>query len=291
MIRITRSLALLLLAALAAFSIGGTPAFAAAPVVPWASIAFNGSADTNTPVLIVSGTLPATTKLPAVVEVATPAGSTLQWAGEILGGDASKDIEVKPTKTSRDGLDIYTFTMSKALTAQVEVSAAPPVTVAGDLYTVNFSQKVWADVPVAGMAVQIPASAQLSTPPTGTAGLAPGPTGFQFYQQDFTKVKKGDVVNVTFSYKVGTGSAAGAKGATGGSTSSLVVPILLIGIAAAVGYALFMGVRRKLADAEDADEYEYDDKFDEEEYEDEGAFADADEELPPPPAPRKSRKK
>jgi hypothetical protein len=265
MTRITRTLALVCLSALAALSIG-VPAALAAAVTPWESVAFNVNTDTNSPMLIVSGTLPEKTPLPATVELAVPMGSTLQWAGEILGGDPSADPKVSPTKTQRDGQEIYTFTLTKSHIAQLEVSTQAPVTFDGTVYTVDFKQPVWTDLPGVGIAVQIPQTAQLSETPTGSAGLAPGPTGFQYYQQDFTKVKKGTVLEAKFSYTLGTGGAAGSAGAAGSTgTSSLAIPILLVGIAAALGVALIIGVRRKLSGGsadEDYDDFEDDDAED-----------------------------
>ena len=238
----TRSLTLLCLTALAALSIG-VPAALAAPVAPWESISFNVGTGADAPVLIVSGTLPVKATLPAKVELGAPTGTTVQWAGEILGKDPSKDIEVTPVKSQRGGLDIYTFTLTKSRTAQLEVKTVSPVTVNVDVYVVDFTVPVWTDVPKAGVAVQIPTTAQLSETPTGTAGLAPGPTGFQYYQKDFSAVKKGDTLRAKFSYTMRTGGAA-AGGSSGGA---VLVPILFTVVAVVLGVGLVIGVRRKLS--------------------------------------------
>jgi len=245
MIRFTRSFALLCLAALAALSIGVPRAFAA-DVTPWKSVAVSVSTDPGEAVLIVSGTLPEGTPLPATVELAIPSGGVVQWAGEILGGDAAQDPEVQPVKSVRDGQDVYRFTLTKALTGQLEVSVSPPVTTAGDVNTVDFAIPAWADFPEAGVAVKIPASAALSVVPTGTAGLAPDTATTQYYQQEFTNVKKGDLIGAKFSYTLQAAGAAGAPTAAG-TGSGLVIPILLVMVAAAIGVALVVGVRRKLA--------------------------------------------
>lgn len=256
--RMTRSVSLVCLTALAVVSIA-VPAAFAATVTPWESLSANVSTDPNAAVLIVSGTLPESTQLPATVELAAPSGSTLQWAGEILGGDISEDIEAATTKSVRDGQDIYTLTLTKSHIAQLEVTTVAPVTINGDVYMVDFSVPSWTDVPKFGIAVQIPVSAQLSEPPTGTAGLAAGPAGFQYYQQDFIDVKKGESLGLAFSYKLGAAApVAGAAGATGSTGTSVVVPLLLVAVALALGVALVLGVRRKLA----ANAYDEDDTDD-----------------------------
>jgi len=249
--RFTRFLALTCLTLLTAVSVG-VPAALAAPVASWESISLNVGSSSDAPVLIVAGVLPESTKLPATVELAAPTGSTLQWAGEILGGDASADPEVVTTKSQRDGQDIYTFTLTKSRNAQLEVTTQSPIAVDGDVYTVKFSLPAWTDAPSGGVAIQIPVSARLTEPATQSAGLAPGPTGYQYYQQEFTDVKKGDPLAVDFSYTLAT-AAPGAS--TTGGTGGPVVPIILVAIALALGAGLVIGVRRKLNGGAEVQEY------------------------------------
>lgn len=251
MTRITHFLALTCLSVLFAASIGVSAAVAA-PVAQWDSVSLNVGSSSAGSVLIVAGMLPETTKLPATVELAVPAGSTLQWAGEILGGDALADPEVATIKSQRDGQDIYTLTLTKSRNAQIEVVTQSPIVVNGDVYSVTFSQPAWTDVPTAGVAIQIPVNARLSEPATGGAGLASGPTGFQYYQQEFTKVKKGDPLSVTFSYTLAT-AAPGA--ATTKGTGGLLIPVILVAIALALGAGLIIGVRRKLNGGAYTEEY------------------------------------
>ena len=255
MTRITRFLTLTCLSLLFATSIGVSAALAAP--VQWESISLNVGSSADAPVLIVAGVLPKSAKLPATVELAAPTGSTLQWAGEILGGDASADPEVVTTKSQRDGQDVYAFTLTKSRTAQLEVTTQSPITVNGDVYTVSFSQPAWTDVSSAGVAIQIPVSARLTEPATATAGLAAGPTGFQYYQQEFTKVKKGDPLGVTFSYTLAT-TTPGAATTTG--TGGPLIPIILVAIAVALGAGLVIGVRRKLNGDAVVEEYAAEDE-------------------------------
>jgi len=252
MTRFTRFLSLTCLSLLFAASIG-VPAAMAAPVSPWESVSLNVGSSSDGSILIVAGVLPESTKLPATVELAAPSGSQIQWAGEILGGDVSADPEVTTTKSQRDGQDIYTFTLTKSRNAQLEVMAQSPIMVNGDTYTVQFSQPAWTDVPSAGVAIQIPVSARLTEPATSTAGLAAGPTGFQYYQQEFTDVKKGDPLAVSFSYTI---PVTDPGAATAGGGSGVIVPLILVAIAVALGVGLVIGVRRKLNGGADFEEYD-----------------------------------
>lgn len=244
MIRTVRSLALAMMAALFALTVG-VPTALAAPALPWESVSLNLSTDADTPLLMVSGKLPESTPLPATIVLAVPAGAEVQWAGEVLGGDPSDDPTAQPTKTTKGGQDLYTFTLTKSHIAQIEAIVPPAMTTANGLYSVNFSQVAFADAPEYVVAIQIPQAAQLSETPTGTASLAPGPTGFRYYQQSFSKVKAGEPIAVTFSYTLPSGATTGAApAATGGS--SMLVPILLVGVALLLGAALVVGVRRKM---------------------------------------------
>lgn len=245
MTRTVRSLALAMMAALFALTLG-VPAALAAPALPWESISLNLSTDADTPLLMVSGKLPDSTPLPATIVLAVPAGAEVQWAGEVLGGDPSADPTAQPTKTTKDGQDLYTFTLTKARIAQIEAVVPPAIVTTNGLYSVNFSQVAFADAPEYVVAIQVPQAAQLSETPTGTASLAPGPTGYRYYQQSFPKVKAGDPIAVAFSYTLPAGATTGTAAPAAGGGSSMLVPILLVGVALLLGAALVVGVRRKM---------------------------------------------
>lgn len=245
MTRIVRLFALAAMAALVTLAIG-VPAALAAPATQWESISLNLSADADTPLLMISGKLPDSTALPATVALSVPAGAEVQWVGEVLGGDPAADPTATPTKTTSGGYDIYTFTVTKARIAQIEAIVPPVVTTSNGVYDVNFSQAAFADTPEYSVAIQIPQAAQLSETPTGTASIAPGPTGFRYYQQSFANVKTGDPIGVAFSYTLAAGATTGTAAPAAAGGSDMLVPILLVGIALLVGAALVVGVRRKM---------------------------------------------
>lgn len=60
------------------------------------------------------------TKLPATVKLAIPKGAQIQWAGEVLGGDASKDIQAAYKLNRKKDYDEVVFSLTKGKAAQVE---------------------------------------------------------------------------------------------------------------------------------------------------------------------------
>jgi len=60
------------------------------------------------------------TPLPIPVKMAIPKGARVSWAGEILGGDVSKDITASYKVNPKKDYDEVAFTLSKARSAQVE---------------------------------------------------------------------------------------------------------------------------------------------------------------------------
>ena len=124
-----RPLVLIIATAILAFS---APALALAASGPWSSVnmtLIEGTA--KQPVLLVLGALPANTTLPAKVSLPIPAGSTIGWVGEILGGDASKDPSVKYTVKAGKDYDLVEFTLTQARLGQVETTVQGAVTSKG----------------------------------------------------------------------------------------------------------------------------------------------------------------
>lgn len=74
----------------------------------------------NQALLVEQAILASTTTLPAEVRFAVPKGAVLQWTGEILGGDVSKDISTTPTVNSLADYEEVVFTVTKSRTAQIE---------------------------------------------------------------------------------------------------------------------------------------------------------------------------
>jgi hypothetical protein len=98
-------------------------------------------------------------KLPTSYQVAVPvpAGSTLLWAGEVVGENPAGDITARDVKTVKAGKQmLVTFTMTKSRFAQVEVN--PPTSTVG-VYNDQIDLK-WTPLAPIGrtlLAVRVPA--------------------------------------------------------------------------------------------------------------------------------------
>lgn len=232
-----------LLAALAVFVLAGSaaPAFAAAPA-KWQRIDVTLQSDQQQTMLLVSGDLPPGAKLPYKAELAVPAGTQIQWIGEILGGPPSADPALTYAKSTVNGMDVYAFTLTKARTAQVEGIVQPMGAFDGANYTSALKWTAWQAVPRVAVMTRVPQGAQIVQAAPG-ATLQPG-EGYGYYTKTVENVKAGEVVDLTFSYSVAAASAGGGTTAPVSDTTVLVLfGVLLV---CSVG-ALVFALRRKLA--------------------------------------------
>ncbi len=193
-------------------------------------------------VMLVSGELPESATLPAEAELSVPAGSSLQWVGEILGGDPSADPELKYTKSTQDGSDVYRFTLTKSRTAQLEIVTSESAGFDGTNYTSSLKWSATQAVPEVRLSVRIPQGAQI-VQPSPEAALQPGASGYSFYTKSVKDVKPGDQLDMAFSYQVAATPASNGAATSSGSTAQIV--IILIAVAAAAFFV--MAVRRKMA--------------------------------------------
>ena len=113
-------------------------ATAAAAPQPWKGVSMLAYEEGSSTTFIISGTLPENTPLPATVEISAPSGAQIMWAGEILGGDLASDPEVKYTVKQGESYDVYTFTLTKSLTGQLEFTIPAVSTFDGANRKVDF---------------------------------------------------------------------------------------------------------------------------------------------------------
>jgi hypothetical protein len=78
--------------------------------------------DESQSLLIVTAILDPTASLPASVTVPVPAGATMLWSGELLGGSPQDDPFRQATMVTVGDMDLYTFTVEQTRLGQVEVS-------------------------------------------------------------------------------------------------------------------------------------------------------------------------
>ncbi len=226
--------------------LGGAAAALAAPPA-WQSVDVALHENQGRRILLVTGHLPPDAQLPATVELAVPAGAELVWIGELLGGPASEDPTVENTVARVGTTDVYSFRLTKARDAQLEVVASDAVVPNGGAYTASVEWTPSQDIPLVTMSVLLPKGAQV-TKPSADATLQPGPNGDSFYATRFTTVKAGQELSLTFSYTQPAGSAPAAVAApTAQPQSDLSIPLLLF--AAFLVAVLFVGrgVGRRLS--------------------------------------------
>ena len=193
-------------------------------------------------VLLVAGELPEKAALPAEGELSVPAGAKLQWIGEVLGGPANADPELKYTKVTKDGVDVYRFTLTKARTAQVEVltTGAP---FDGTNYTPAIKWTAAQAIPAVRLNIRVPASATVAQTPPGVTPQ-PADDGYVFYTKSAENVKAGDELGLTFAYSVPAG-AVPVTGATKQASSDGTTLAILLGAIAVIAIAVVLVSRRK----------------------------------------------
>ena len=134
--------------------IGGT-------ITPFETLIYKVLIVNDHPIVIVGGTLPEGTVLPATIEVAVPAGSPVFWFGEVgETGDPAQDPRFPSdhyTMRTEGDFDIYTAVMTHYLDMQIEyrLSPSPFSRGGGDLY-VSLEYTPWQDVDELRLAAALP---------------------------------------------------------------------------------------------------------------------------------------
>lgn len=215
----------------------------------WQKVDVTLHAEQTQALFLISGELPEDAKLPFEGELAVPAGTEVVWVGEILGGDPSKDPEVKYTKTTKGDLDIYRFTMKTARIVQIEGTLPNVITFDGTNYTTAAKWKVWQPVPEVRMSQRLPQGAKVVQPAEG-ASVEAGESGYSYYTKTIKKPKVGDTLDLSFSYALGAApAAAGTTPTTGGNNTPLVIIALVVLIG---GFLAAVNINKKMVAAKAA---------------------------------------
>ena len=241
MLRTTRFVVAALLAlATTAFAV---PAFGAP--AGWQSIDVTFHTEQQQSITLVSGELPATAKLPYETELAIPAGTELQWIGEILGGPAAEDPEVKYVKTTVGGMDIYRFTLTKSRIGMLEGKAPGAPAFDGTTYVSAQKWTAWQAVPQVRISQRVPKAAQIAQTTPGAA-LQAGDTAYSYYTKTVKNPKAGDVVDLAFSYTLpAAGATATGAAAPGSGSNTAIVVFIAAVLIGGLGFLAFK-VQRKM---------------------------------------------
>ncbi len=193
-------------------------------------------------ILIVTGTLPEGTPLPADIVLTAPEGWQLQWAGEILGGDISDDISANPRKTSRGSEDAYAFTLTKSPVAQIEVMGPASTTFDGTTYRTQLNWAPPSDAPKVRMNVALPGDARIGAGTEGAEFVRVDATG-GYYSKTYTDVKAKEPLELVATYSHSAAAPLAASG-TSGSDGPAVAVVLVLALAL-FGLA-FAAIRHKM---------------------------------------------
>lgn len=199
----------------------------------WNTVDVTLQSEQQQSMLLVSGELPASAKLPYQAELAVPAGTQLQWIGEILGGAASEDPELTYTKSSSGGMDLYRFTLTKSRIAQVEGIVQGMSGPVGADFASTLKWTAWQALPEVRISQRIPVASKILTAAPG-ATIQPAGSGFNMYTKTVKNPKAGQVLDLTFSYSspaAGAGAAAPGAAAPAGSDTTALIVILAVAVA------------------------------------------------------------
>jgi hypothetical protein len=199
----------------------------------------------------------ATTKLPVTVRIPVMPGSTVEWAGEILGGPASADIEQPFKLIQGRGGQFAEFTLTKSRRGQIDAIGFP-LKVSSDAISVSVDYVQSVSSPLTAMSVRLPANTskhKITPKPEGAP--ADNADGESLYTIKPRAFKPGETQQITISYS-STPPVAKAPG------SDLNIVLIGLGIALAIAVvAMIFIVRRNSATGAGAEEYDDESESDE----------------------------
>lgn len=219
--------------------------------------------------------VPAEQKLPAVVRVPVLAGTTVQWAGEVLGGDPNSDPERSYVLKQGVGGQYAEFTVTKSHRAQVD-SLGTPFTVNGDKVSVTVQWVQSVSSALTAISVRIPANVsrvEISPAPVGEP--TKNAAGEALYVLNPVKYAPGQKQAIAISYSTKPPSASTA------STGPLLIG-LGVALAVAVVVLIVVVARQGVSGGDDAED---DDVEDDDAEGDDGPEAEGSEDSEAPDDP------
>jgi hypothetical protein len=183
----------------------------------------------RTPFMLVTGTLPGVTPLPADVSLSVTKGTELLWVGEILGGPVEEDpAAVYRITPGEGGWDTADFTLSMSRIGQAEFEAPGKISRTDDGVNAAVTWKAPGPVPAMRLGIAAPTSAQVTTITPG-AIATPGPAGTTYHVLELTNVAEGEEVELRMVYVPAAGDTGGAGAAAASGGNEWIVPIAIVG--------------------------------------------------------------
>lgn len=212
------------------------PGTASASTVFEYQIQYEPASDAS--LLVVTAVADPQLPLPITVTVPVPAGSTLLWAGEVLGGPTANDPTRATAVETVGDMDVYTMTLEQAYTGQVELQL-PAASVSGSRQNGAMTWTNPGDAVPVRASVIVPAGASdVEVSPAVGGETDTNAAGQTLYPLTGGQLAQGDSMVIEVSWA--TGGAA-----TGAQKESSTLPLLLGLLVLAVVALVFMAVRER----------------------------------------------
>ena len=200
-------------------------------------IQFAPTGDPTSALAIVNALLDPQDALPAEIQIPVPAGATVLWAGEVLGGDPADDPTSTYTVERVDDMDVYTMTLTQSYTGQMEI-ALDPASVKGDRVESGFTWvNTGPEVMVNAAVVAETGAADIQVVPARVGDVQSNDIGETLHPLEGRRVATGDSYAITASWERTVANASGATDSPGALPyllGALLVAILAL-IAVVVG--------------------------------------------------------
>jgi LPXTG-motif cell wall-anchored protein len=192
-------------------------------------------------------------KLPARVRIPIPKGATVQWAGEILGGDPSADPERTFVVVKGAGGGSYAeFTLQKARRGQIDCSGIQLKT-EGEQVSFTSSWVQSTETTAVLLTVRLPAGvSRVTISPKPEGSPQTNMQGESLYALPLLSLPVGQKQDVSVSYST---NPSGTAPATGSSRTAILVVlgVLLVGAVGVLAFAITRQ-RRNAEDGPDSDD-------------------------------------
>ncbi len=151
-------------------------------------------------IVISSVELPSGTRLPAVVRIPVVPGSTVEWAGEIVGTDASGDIVAPYKLVEGVGGQYAEFTLTKSLHGQID-SVASTLTLSGTIVSTDVDWVQSVSATQTTFSVRVPSGvSEVQITPVPDGKPVTNELGEALYLLPSTTLAAGEKQTVSLSY-------------------------------------------------------------------------------------------
>jgi hypothetical protein len=179
-------------------------------------------------------------KLPATVRVPVVPGSTVEWAGEILGGPAATDIEQPFKLVQGQGGQFAEFTLTKSHRGQVD-AVGFPLTVTSEVLSVSVDWVQSVTSPQTTISVRVPGNvSKVKIKPKPTGDPEENADGEMLYTLKPKTYKLGEKETISVSYS----SVPPVQRAPGSEFNTALIVLGVALVIVVVGFAVLL-VRQK----------------------------------------------